>query len=326
MRIDENRTGNGTGNGCGGPGSYNPRLNTQTRYELSYFAQNNDGSIVQIPLSRYTGQVGDIAAGGTRDTGNHLTDMRWVSPGGQEIYDQPAPVPAEFGSFEIDLRNDVPNILKDSQDGRMYIYLDVTAVSGASENGFEIWAGPPDYVDSISSDVNTRNVQIINNPSSHSSDGVSVFGIGNLPMNSNYPNFVDIPLIYVPPEYTGKDILVTLFDSDSGASPPITFYYDSLSIADWSLVFGNNPSTHPDRTPDYNTSGRCVIGNCNNRWVIPPYKLPVPTYDAAACAANPGDQSVYPFFGGRLTARYRGGNHDTYGWSVRLSAPPYLVK
>ena len=207
VRIDENRYGDGGGNSCGGPGSYTPSYNTQTRYELSYFAQNSDGSIVQIPISRYTGQVGD----GTRDNGDHLTDLHWVSPGGQMISDQPADVPAEFGSFEVDLNNDVSNILKDPEDGRMYLYLDVTAVSGASENGFEIWAGPPDYLTTVSSNVNTRNVQIIDNPSSHSSDGISVFGMGNLPMNSNYTNPVTIPLIYVPPEYAGKDIFVTLF-------------------------------------------------------------------------------------------------------------------
>lgn len=323
VRIDENRSGNGSGNNCGNPGSYNPNFNTQTLYELSYFAQNSDGSIVKIPISRYIGQVGDNA----RDDGGHLTDMRWVSPGGQEIYDQPAAVPAEFGSFEVDLTDDVRNILKDPEDGRMYIYLDVTAISGATENGFEIWAGPPDYVETISSDVNTRNVQVINNPSSHSSDGVSVFGMGNLPMNSNYTNPVNIPLIYVPPEYAGRDIYVTLFDSDSQAQPPIVFFYDTLSTDDWSMTFGSNRNNHPDRGPDYNVNGRCIIGGCNNKWVLPAYKLPVPTYDADRCASDPNNQDVCtPFFGGRLTANYHGGNNDTYGWQVRLSAPPYLVE
>jgi hypothetical protein len=326
VRIDENRSGNGSGGGCGNPGSYTPSQNTQTLYELSYFGQNSDGSIVKIPIASYTGQVGD----GVRDNGDHLTDMRWVSPGGQEIYDQPAPVPVDAGSpgtFEVDLTDDVRNILRDPEDGRMYIYLDVTAVSGASENGFEVWAGPAVYTSTISSDVNTRNVQVINNPSGHSSDGVSVFGMGNLPMNSNFTNAVNIPLIYVPPEYAGRDIYVTLFDSDSGARPPIIFFYDTLSEADWSMSFGSDWRNHPDRSADYNVSGRCSIGGCNNQWVLPAYKLRVPTYDADRCASDPTNQDVCtPFFGGRLTANYIGGNHDTYGWQVRLSAPPYLVE
>ena len=93
------------------------------------------------------------------------------------------------------------------------------------------------------------------------------------------------------------------------------------------MEFGSNPSNHPDRTADYPTSGRCVIGSCQDSWVMPPYKLPVPTYDAAQCAANPGNQDVCtPFFGGRLVAEYRGGTDDTYGWQIRLSAPPYLVE
>jgi hypothetical protein len=253
--------------------------------------------------------------------------MRWVSPGGQMIYDQPVDVPTDYGSFEINLTTDTTNILTDPEDGRRYIYLDVTAQSGASENGFEIWAGPPNYLNTISSDVNTRNVQIINNPSSHSSAGIAIFGMGNLPMNSNFTNPVIIPLIYVPPEYAGQDIFVTLFDSDAGARPPSDFFYDTIAEADWSMTSGNNPSTHPDRTPDYNTSGRCVIGRCQNSWVSPPYKLSVPQLDPAACAANPNDQDVCtPFFGGRLVARYIGGSQDTYGWQIRLSAPPFLVR
>ncbi|PID86996.1 MAG: hypothetical protein CSB13_01620 [Chloroflexi bacterium] len=321
VRIDENRRGNGSGTGCGGPGAYTPSFNTQTRYELSYFAQNSDGTIVQIPISRYTGQVGD----GVRDNGEHQTDLQWVSPGAPQIYDQPAPVPAEFGSFQFNL-NDLTSILQDAETGHMYIYLDVTAVSGASENGFEVWAGPPDYLNTISSNVNTRNVQIVNNPSSHSSDGVAVFGMGNLPMNSNFTNPVNIPLIYVPPEYAGRNIFVTLFDSDSGASPPITFSYDSIATSDWSMTFGNNPNTHPDRTPEYDTTGRCIIGSCQDSWVSPAYRLPVPTYDEAQCAATGSQDVCTPFFGGRLVANYRGGQDDTYGWSIRLAAPPYLVE
>jgi hypothetical protein len=323
VRIDENRRGNGSGSGCGSPNPYDPGQNTQTRYELSYFAQQTDGTISQQFLSAYVGQTGDGRDGGV----DHKTDMQWVSPGGQMIYDQPADVPAEYGSFEINLRDDVPNILRDPETGHMYIYLDVTAVTGASENGFEVWAGPNSYINNISSNVNTRNVQVVNNPSSHGTDGVAVFGMGNLPMNSNYSNAVNVPLIYVPPEYAGQDIYVTLFDSDSGAKPPITFFYDTLSQADWSVTFGSDPKTHPDRTAEYETKNRCVIGSCQDEWVVPAYKLAVPTLDPARCAANPGNKDVCtPFFGGRLTANYIGGQGDTYGWSIRLSAPPYLVE
>ncbi|MCP4418656.1 MAG: hypothetical protein GY805_18705, partial [Chloroflexi bacterium] len=76
VRIDENRgAGSAPGNGnCGSPGSYDEAYNTQTRYHLYYFAQNPDGTIVEQPLVTYFGQTGTEAT-------DHLTDMRWVSPG-----------------------------------------------------------------------------------------------------------------------------------------------------------------------------------------------------------------------------------------------------
>src|SRR5690606_32133193 len=125
-----------------------------------------------------------------------------------------------------EIENDLYNIFVDQATGNRYVYLDVTTLSGGSENGFEIWAGPDDYVSTVASDVNARNVQVINNPSSHSSRGVTVFGLGHLPMNSNVNNAVNIPLIYVGPEYAGTTIFISNYDSDSGATWPVNFYFD----------------------------------------------------------------------------------------------------
>ena len=100
----------------------------------------------------------------------------------------------------------------------------------ASENGFEIWAGPPIYVDAVPSEVNNRNRYVLDNVGSHSSEGVTVFGLGNLPMNSNFNNPVDIPLLYVGPEMIGQTINVAMFDSDSGAAPPVVFFFDSIAF------------------------------------------------------------------------------------------------
>jgi hypothetical protein len=230
-------------------------------------------------------------------------------------------VPADFGSFEVDLTSDVPNILTDPATGNRYLYLGVRTLSGASENGFEIWAGPPDYITTIASNVNLRNIQIINEPGSHSSQGATVFGMGNLPLNSNFDFRVDIPLIYVPAEYAGQRVFISLFDTDSGAVPPVTFSFDSVASEDWSISFGSG-GTDPD-----GISGRCVPGGCNNQWVDPPYEITIPTLDTAACAADPGNQEVCtPFFGGRLVASYDSGFSDSYGWQIRLEGLPYLVR
>jgi Flp pilus assembly protein TadG len=319
VRVDENRgSGSAPGNGnCGQPGSYNPAFNTSTLFELFYYAQNSDGTIQSIPLARYTGQTGD----GVRDTGNHQTDMRWVSPGGTRLYDQPVDVPVDAGSpgdFELSIANDLPGILVDPGTGNRYVYLDITALQGASENGFEVWAGPL-YPD-VSSDVNIRNIQVLNDPTVHTSKGVTVFAMGNLPMNSNFDNEVDIPLIYVGPELAGESIFVSLFDTDSGAQPPIIFYFDSIAEEDWSMTFGAG-GTDPD-----GVSGRCLPGGCNNQWVSPSYEIVIPGILDDCDWDNPTQDDCTPFYGGRLMAHYIGGNGDTYGWQINVTGLPYLVR
>lgn len=339
VRIDENRQYGGAPSGK----TYTPQYNTRTVYRLFYYARHDDGTIEPITLAQYIGQTGD----GARDNGDHDTDMRWVSPGAPQSFDQPVFVPAgpegTVRSFEINLDNDVTNILTDPATGNRYLYLDVTAIDGYSENGFEIWAGPPDYVNTIPSDVNMRNVRVINDPGSHSSQGVTIFGLSNLPMNSNYRNVVDIPLIYVPSEYAGGTILVSLFDPDSGAKPPIAFYFDSVAFTpdnsanlydesgtDWAMAFDVSGVTDPDQGywwPDRDVGDRCTIGSCQNLWVDPPFAIRIPTLDPDACTADPSDQDVCtPFLGGRLVARYQGGQDDTYGWMIRLKGLPFLVR
>lgn len=343
VRIDENRgTGPAPGDGsCGNPGNYNEAYNTQTLYSLYYFAQNADGTIVRTPpLASYLGQTGD----GVRDNGDHLTDLRWVSPGAtvpfSTVDDPGVPVPAIPGtvsSFEIDLTSDVPNIVTDQSTGARYIYMDVQSQSGASENGFEIWAGPPTYVDSVPSEVNARNLHVLNNPGSHSSEGVTVFGLGNLPMNSNFSNPVDIPLLYVGPEMIGQTISIRMFDSDSGAQPPIVFYFDSIGFTpddsdplgydpdatDWAMAFGVDGQDDPDGVAE---NVRCDPGSCQTQWVDPAYQITVPG-DLSNCDYdNPTMETCTPFFGGRLVVRYDGGFADTYGWEIAIEGLPYLVR
>jgi Flp pilus assembly protein TadG len=352
-RIDENRgAGTPPGNGSCGEPSYDVRYNTITRYTLYYFLRSTGGSIQRADLATYYGQAGDFVEsrnGSWRDLHysnfNHQTDLRWVSPGGEPSYDQPVAVPTYcFGSsspnggcggpgdepgpgngFEVDISEDLSNIVVDEGTGARYIYMEVETVSGASENGFEVWAGPRLYVNSSSSDVNARNVQITNDPSSHSSYGVTVFGLGHLPMNSNFGNPVDIPLIYVGPEYAGTSVFVSNFDSDAGARPPVTFYFDTISEDDWSLTFSRSGHDDPDGVE---AGERCIIGSCATQWIDPPYEIRIPTLSDDCTNPNDPDQREIctPFYGGRLIARYEGGQHDTYHWNISLSGLPYLIK
>lgn len=337
VRIDENRgSGTAPGNGgCGNPGGYNPAFNTRTQFELSYFRQNPDGTVREISLATYTGQTGDGRDG--PNPGDHQTDMHWVSPGADyqgfdyPIADTPGDgisvVPVDDGSqttFEIDLNSDIPNIVTDPGTGAKYVYLNVTSLSGASENGFEIWAGPDDYAYNGSpSNVNARNIDVANNPGSHNSRGVTIFAQGRLPMNSVYPNPVDIPLIFVGPELAGGEIQVSLFDTDSGAQPPLTFYFDSIAEEDWSLVFGEPGEDDPDGVA---AGTRCLPGSCGTQWVDPPYRITIPGVLDDCDYENPTQEDCTPFYGGRLMVRYEGGSHDTFGWEIRLNGLPYLVE
>lgn len=318
MRVDENRgSGAAPGNGgCGNPGNYNETYNTETEYQLYYFRTNPDGTIAPVILSTYTGR---------RDNA-HDTDMRWVSPGGARSWDQTVDVPTNPGSattFELSLSRDLANIVVDQTTQARYINVGITTVYGASENGFEIWAGPPDYVDTVPSEVNARNLYVLNNVGSHSSEGATVYASGTLPMNSNYSNRVDIPLIYVGPEFAGESIFISSFDSDSGARPPVTFFWDTIPREDWSMTFGQTGQADPDGVAD---GVRCRPGSCDNRWVTPPYEIIIPGNTDNCDYSNPDMENCTPFYGGRLIADYHGGTGDTYIWQISLTGLPYLIK
>jgi hypothetical protein len=309
VRVDENRGhGQAPGDGaCGEPSSYDPAFNTTTLYELFYYAQNSDGTTIRTPLANYTGQTGD----GVRDSGDHLTDMRWVSPGGTQLYDQPAVVPVDLGSpddFELSIAQDLTGIVTDPTTGERYVYLDITTLKGASENGFDIWAGP--LYPGVPSDVNMRNIQILNNLSVPSAKGVVVSALEYNPVNSNVDFATDIPLTYLDPEQAGQSVYVSLFDPDAGAQPPVVFYLDTVAESDWSLTFGAG-GTDPD-----GVDGRCPIGLCQNMWIDPPYQIQLPDLTSACDPTNPDPQACTPFYGGRLMARYIGGQADTYVWQV----------
>ena len=316
LRVDENR-GNGT-NDCANTGEYNESVNTKTLYELYYYRENNDSSLEIVPLASYTGQDGQEAV-------DHETDLHWVSPGAEVSFgwDKDAPgvdVPANPGArtehgFEIDLSRETPNIVTDPATGNRYIYLDITSISGGSENNFELWAGPPDYVNSVPSNVNARNIFILNNPGSHSSKGVNVYAINNLPQNSNITYRVDIPLTNITPEQAGESIYISLFDPDAGTQPPITFYLDTIAEEDWSLTFGIG-----GLDPDGITSTvRCLPGSCDDEWIDPAYEIKLPSGTKDCDFSNPNGATCTPFYGGRLIARYQGGSQDTYGWQITTS-------
>lgn len=363
VRIDENRTGTmGSESGCNTPGSYQPNHNTRTEFRLYYLRQNTDGSLSEVDLAYYIGE-----SDGTDSGEAYATDMHWVSPGappGERMpqftvgdvfgdptrsdastimsYAEPATTTESCagcqgnGDFIIDLLNETPGIFVDPGSGSRDIFLDVRAISGASENGFELWAGPPrssdPYKYGAPAYVNARQIylQLKKNADEdiHLSDGVGIYGIGHLPMNSNTTNRVDIPLAYLGPEFGGQRIFIDLFDADSGTKPPISFYFDTVARSDWTACFddgsaSNNdcdvsPPNGPGGSEDHFRGADNL--NRNGQWARYEFVIPGELVD--------GDVSDgrMPFYGGRLVASYVGGNHDTYGWKMTIESRPFLVE
>jgi uncharacterized repeat protein (TIGR01451 family) len=281
VRIDENRGGGSPpGNGdCAFPSFYEAGFNTTTEYTLYYYFQRPDGGLERRDLARYT-------KGGTESDSD--TDMLWVSPGGSLPWDPPAD--ADFtpdagdGDFEIDLSTETPDIYVNPADGTRSLFLDVRGVEGASENGFDLWAGPR-YIN-VPSEVNARNVDIILHPGDyHSSAGATFFGIGHLPMNTNHSEVVATTLTYVPWEWVGRTLYVSSFDNDADATA-VTFLFSTIPYEDW----------HHDGQ----LSG-------NNEWVTNVFTVP--------------SESDHTFYGGYLQAVYQAGAHDTFGWKATISQP-----
>jgi uncharacterized repeat protein (TIGR01451 family) len=280
VRIDENRgvppaPGNGA---CGQPPNYDANFNTITEYTLYYYRQQGDGSLERRDLARYT-------KGGAESDSD--TDMLWVSPGGNLPDDPPADAGfawgANDGNFEIDLSTETPNIYV-SPEGKRSLFLDVRGVQGASENGFDLWAGP--RYQTVPSEVNARNVDIILHAGDyHSSAGATFFG-SHLTMNSNAGETVTHTLAYVPVDWRGRTLYVSSFDNDSGATQ-VRFIFSSIPN-DWDFV------------------GQL---SWNNTWVTNVFTVP--------------SEADHNFYGGYLQAIYSAGAHDTSGWAVRISQPDF---
>lgn len=360
VRVDEN-----LGPNCAIPNGYTSDFNTATLYKLYYLREVPDGTLVHVPLANYTGQVGNPMI--DMDS-NHRTDLKWVAPGaynefgevptncsspngGSNLSDNPSRcigvrnsvVANDFGSgqgFEVDLSEDAVGILTDQTTGDRYLYLDVTTVHGSSKNSFDIWAGPPLASANIPADVNARNLYIVNNPHSHDSHGVYISAIGILPISINQTKDIVQPVAYIPAEYAGQTVSLSLFDTDEATSGPLYFYFDTIAFdpdnlgnSDYYIVYGSDED--PERCFDSTET-------CDGTWVgypgeAPAFTVQIPTFSDECSNPNDPTQAAIctPFNGGRLMARYQGGKEDTIVWLVNgpfelftipsnPTAPPYL--
>ncbi len=232
--------------------------------------------------------------------------------------------------FEIDMSQDVNGIIVDQVTRMKYIYLAIQTVEGASENGYEVWAGPPHAHFGFKSEVNERNLQMTDKGNVYSTDGVSVYSLGVMPLNSLTDNRVDFPLVYVSPEYAGRTIEISLFDTDSGTSYPLCFYFDTIPNPECEPGFDNSIDgylKYYDEANDTEDGQDRCFPRCNNRFVDPPFKVTVPDF-TENCDPNAAFdirmEECNTFLGGRLMVSYDGGQHDTYQWLVSFPSVPYI--
>ena len=221
---------------------------------------------------------------------------------------------------------------------RKLMALAMTAVLSA---GLLAGCGSKEAVANVPSQVNKRNLHIVNcTASSHRSLGITVYALDYTAINANAHYSVDTPLTYLGPEYAGQSIYVTLFDSDSGARPPVVFYFDTLafnllnpilippanpvntSLTDYYRAFGvnNTLTADPDLIPGQTRN--CLPGGCQNLWVMPSYRIDIPTLSPDCVDMQTTPLLCTPFYGGTLRVHYNPGMHDTYAWHVDVPDLP----
>ncbi|MGB3905216.1 MAG: Tad domain-containing protein [Anaerolineae bacterium] len=272
MRIDENRSFGRLGDG-GRPDTYTPENNTQTEYRLYYHKQLADQSILREDIGTYVGwatEVDDLA-----DDGDS-TDLEWIVPWTVDV--------------SCDDGCDVPNIVVNEDDSRS-LYLEVDGVTGYSENGFDLWAGPPPPItETIPTNVNDRNLYLLWNPNSHDAGGIVTFGSGYMPLNTNASGLITMTFAFIPPEASGVGINLYHFDNDSGSlGQQIDYYLEGVS--DWHNV------------------GTLSL---NGTWSTSLDAV----YQAPGSRDHDGVAVPDEFYGGYLLGRYQTGYLDTSSWRI----------
>lgn len=202
--------------------------------------------------------------------------------------------------------------------------MEVRGLTGSSENAYAIWAGPtrsqdPETV--VPANINARQVYmqrqwLANDIQCHLSKGIGVYGMGHLPMNSNYTGIREFPAAYLGPEYAGQNIDLEFFDLDAGACgspcPPVVIYFDTIPREDWSVCYYEMPSDCIGENATVELPVPSGWGG-NNQWA---------TFEFTVPSASMG----VPFYGGRLMVVHDVGRDDTYGLKLTVESVPVLVE
>jgi hypothetical protein len=277
LRLDENRCFSHLDSGRPS-GGYTPAYNTETEYRLYYHKQLPDQSILRQDIGTYLGSANDSS-----------TDMRWVLAWTVDVSCDDDDCTASGGC--PDDFCSVPDIVE-GDDGSRSLYLEVDGISGWSENGWDLWAGPP-TTDTVPVDINDRNLYLLENEWSHDSGGIVTFGSGYLPLNVNVDAAtepISVTFAFVPPAALGVGINVFHFDNDAGSLGQTIDYYLE-GVEDW----------HYQGTLSLNGTWSAA----QNYVYQPP-------------GSRDHDSAPIPdeFYGGYLNARYRASFLDSSTWRL----------
>lgn len=258
-RMDENREPFGNSN------SYTAAYNTTTRYTLYY--EDAEGS--RHDLATYT-------KGGAESDAD--TDLKWTLPAGFNPCVDADSTNCSYCCPDIAV----------AENGARSLFLEVEAIDGSSENGFDIWAGPQR---ALPKNVNERNVMLLENPELQSSGGVVVTAIGYLPLNVNTDTTFTVTLAYIPPEKAGVYIKVSNFDNDCPCGSACEAEQDApRCVSGWGC---RGLDFYLEGVPDFHEYGIISRGN---KWGENIFQIP--------------DN----FFGGYLRAVYLTSQTDTSSW------------
>ncbi len=276
-------------------------------------------------------------------TGFQTANPDWAAPAGNCAGD---------GDFIVYLNgssDEVPDIVVQEGSNIRDLYLDIRSVAGGSENGFELWAGPPrsadagDYLFTAPANVNARQYYMrqqhqLGNSNLHSSYGVGVYGIGHLPMNSNIPARVELPLAYVGPQFAGQLFTIRVFDPDGTFNPsrgPTVFYLDTVSTRDWTACFDGSSVAAGNSTDCEDWGADRTHHRYNPGATDPIYTYWFAKRNASAwnvysfyipSEGNTDAINDVPFYGGRLFVSYAGDSNDTIVWDLIVDARPVLIQ
>jgi hypothetical protein len=182
-----------------------------------------------------------------------------------------------------------------NEDGSRSLYLEVDGVSGWSENGFDLWAGPPP-TDTVPANVNDRNLYLLNNPSSHDSGGIVTYGSGYLPLNVNKDAStepLEVTIAHVPIEASGVNVNLYHFDNDAGMlGQVIDYYLEGVSAWNYEGTLSLSGTWSTTVNHDYQEPGSRDHDS-----------VPIPADD---------------FYGGYLEAEYRVNSLDTSTWRIEF--------